>query len=207
MKLHWLDVTALIFYLGILTLMGIYFSRKNTNTEEYFVGGRSFSGWIVGLSMVGTSISSVTFLAFPADAFKTAWLRILPGFTLPIAIIISAFVFLPFYRRTKLISAYEYLEQRFGPSVRTYGALTFTIGQLVRISMILYLLSLLMHEITGLDPITSILIAGLFVSFYTIVGGIDAVIWTDVLQTMMLILGGVLCLIVIIVNLPGGLEQ
>ncbi|MCB0749895.1 MAG: sodium/solute symporter, partial [Ignavibacteriae bacterium] len=207
MKLHWLDVTALIFYLGILTLMGIYFSRKNTNTEEYFVGGRSFSGLIVGLSMVGTSISSVTFLAFPADAFKTAWLRILPGFTLPIAIIISAFVFLPFYRRTKLISAYEYLEQRFGPSVRTYGALTFTIGQLVRISMILYLLSLLMHEITGLDPITSILIAGLFVSFYTIVGGIDAVIWTDVLQTMMLILGGVLCLIVIIVNLPGGLEQ
>jgi SSS family solute:Na+ symporter len=205
--MHWLDVTALVVYLGVIMLMGIYFSRKNTTTEEYFVGGRSFSGWIVGLSLVGTSISSVTFLAFPADSFKTAWLRILPGFTLPIAIIIAAFVFLPFYRRTKIISAYEYLEQRFGPSVRTYGAFTFTIGQLVRISMILYLLSLLIYEITGLDPITSILVAGLFVSFYTIVGGIDAVIWTDVLQTIMLVLGGVLCLIVIVIKLPGGFAQ
>ena len=207
MQLHWLDVTTLVAYLSLLLLMGIYFSRKNTNTEEYFVGGRSYSGWIIGLSMVGTSISSVTFLAFPADAFKTAWLRMLPGFTLPIAIIISAYLFLPFFRRTKIISAYEYLENRFGPSVRTYGAVTFIIGQLVRVSMILYLLSLLMQEITGFDPIVSILIAGVFVALYTIMGGINAVIWTDVLQTIMLVFGGVLCLSVIVYNLPGGLSQ
>ncbi|MEN8193487.1 MAG: sodium:solute symporter [Bacteroidota bacterium] len=207
MQLHWLDITALIAYMGILVAMGIYFSRKNTNTEEYFVGGRSFSGWVIGLSLVGTSISSVTFLAFPADAFKTAWLRILPGFTLPLVIIIAAYFFLPFYRRTKIISAYEYLENRFGPSVRTYGAVTFMIGQLVRVSMILYLLSLLMHEITGLDPLVSILVAGIFVAIYTIIGGIDAVIWTDVLQTIMLVLGGVFVLSVIIYELPGGFSQ
>ena len=207
MSLHWLDVTTLVAYFGILVAMGIYFSRKNTNTEEYFVGGRSFSGWVIGLSMVGTSISSVTFLAFPADAFKTAWLRILPGFTLPVAIVIGAYFFLPFFRRTKIISAFEYLEHRFGPSVRTYGAVTFMIGQLVRISMILYLLSLLMHEITGLDPLVSILIAGVFVAIYTIMGGIDAVIWTDVLQTIMLVLGGVFALSVIIYELPGGFSQ
>jgi solute:Na+ symporter, SSS family len=207
MQLHWLDITTLVAYLGLLLLMGFYFSRKNTNTEEYFVGGRSFSGWIIGLSMVGTSISSVTFLAFPADAFKTAWLRILPGFTLPIAIIIAAYLFLPFFRRTKIISAYEYLEDRFGPSVRTYGAATFIIGQLVRISMILYLLSLLMQEITGFDPIVSILIAGVFVALYTILGGINAVIWTDVLQTIMLVFGGVICLSIIVYQLPGGFSQ
>jgi len=207
MELHWLDFTALAAYLGILVVMGLYFSRKNTDTEEYFVGGRSFSGWVIGLSMVGTSISSVTFLAFPADAFKTAWLRILPGFTLPLAILIAAYFFLPFYRRTKIISAYEYLENRFGSSVRTYGAITFMIGQLVRISIILYLLSLLMHEITGLDPIVSILVAGVFVSIYTIMGGIDAVIWTDVLQTIMLVSGGVICLAIIVYELPGGFAQ
>ena len=207
MQLHWLDVTALILYLSVLIAMGFYFSRKNTNTEEYFVGGRSFSGWVIGLSLVGTSISSVTFLAFPADAFKTAWLRILPGFTLPIVIVIAAYFFLPFFRRTKIISAYEYLEKRFGPSVRTYGAVTFMIGQLVRISMILYLLSLLMHEITGLDPIVSILVAGIFVAAYTIMGGIDAVIWTDVLQTIMLVLGGVFILSVIVYKMPGGFSQ
>ncbi len=207
MQLHWLDITTLIAYLGIVIAIGLYFSRKNTNTEEYFVGGRSFSGWVIGLSLVGTSISSVTFLAFPADAFKTAWLRMLPGFTLPIVIIIAAYFFLPFYRRTKIISAYEYLENRFGPSVRTYGAVTFMIGQLVRISMILYLLSLLMHEITGLDPLVSILVAGLFVAIYTIMGGIDAVIWTDVLQTIMLVFGGVLVLSIIVYKLPEGFSQ
>jgi len=207
MQLHWLDIITLVTYLGILIAMGIYFSRKNTNTEEYFVGGRSFSGWVIGLSMVGTSISSVTFLAFPADAFKTAWLRMLPGFTLPLVIIVAAYFFLPFYRRTKIISAYEYLENRFGPSVRTYGAVTFMIGQLVRISMILYLLSLLMHEITGLDPLVSILVAGLFVGIYTIMGGIDAVIWTDVLQTIMLVFGGVLVLSIIVYKLPEGFSQ
>ena len=206
-KLHWLDISAIIIYLSVLILMGLYFSRKNTNTEEYFVGGRSFSGWVIGLSMIGTSISSITFLAFPADAFKTAWLRMLPGFTLPVVIVIAAYFFLPFFRRTKIISAYEYLENRFGPSVRTYGALTFMVGQLVRISMILYLLSLLMHEITGLNPLISILVAGLFVATYTIVGGIDAVIWTDVLQTVMLVLGGVFCFGIIIYELPGGFSQ
>ena len=207
MKLHWLDITALVAYLGILVAMGLYFSRKNTNTEEYFVGGRSFSGWVIGLSMIGTSISSITFLAFPADAFKTAWLRILPGFTLPLVIIIAAYFFLPFYRRTKITSAYEYLENRFGPSIRTYGAVTFMISQLVRVSIILYLLSLLMHEITGLDPLVSILVAGFFVSIYTVIGGIDAVIWTDVLQTIMLVLGGIIALSVIVYELPGGFAQ
>jgi len=205
--LNYIDYTVMISYLGVLLVMGFYFSRKNTNTEEYFVGGRSFSGWVIGLSLVGTSISSVTFLAFPADAFKTAWLRILPGFTLPIAIFIVAWFFLPFFRRTKIISAYEYLEYRFGPSVRTYGAVTFIISQLSRISMILYLLSILINEITGLDPLASIIVAGLFVAIYTIIGGIDAVIWTDVLQTIMLVFGGVLCLCIIIYKLPGGFLQ
>ncbi|MEZ6193986.1 MAG: hypothetical protein R3C45_22295 [Phycisphaerales bacterium] len=87
-----LDFTITLFaYLGGIMLMGLWTSRKNTNTEEYFVGGRSFPGWAIGLSMVGTSISSVTFLAFPADAYKTAWLRFLPNLMLPFAILIAAY--------------------------------------------------------------------------------------------------------------------
>lgn len=207
MHLHWLDIAAMITYLVVLIAMGFYFSRKNTSTEEYFVGGRSFAGWVIGFSMIGSSISSITFLAFPADSFKTAWLRMLPGLTLPISILLAAYVFLPFYRRTKIISAFEYLGDRFGPSVRTYGAVTFMIGHLVRISMILYLLSLLIQEITGLDPIVSILVAGIFVAVYTIMGGIDAVIWTDVLQTIMLVLGGIFALGIIVNELPGGFSQ
>jgi SSS family solute:Na+ symporter len=207
MNLHWLDWTVIISYLVMLMGMGFYFSKKNKNTEEYFVGGRSYSGWVIGLSMVGTSISSVTFLAYPADGFKTAWLRFIPNFMLPIGIVVAAYMFLPFFRRTNTISAYEYLEHRFGPSVRLYGAITFILGQLIRLSMILFLLSLLMHEITGFSLVASVLLAGVFVSIYTIVGGIDAVIWTDVIQTIMLVLGGIVCLGIIINLLPGGLGQ
>ena len=111
------------------------------------------------------------------------------------------------FRRNNIISAYEYLEDRFGPSVRIYGAVTFFIGQLVRISLILYLLSLMVNEVTNLSVIQSILLAGFIVGLYTIIGGIEAVIWTDVIQTFTLLSGGVICLVVIIHQLPGGLSQ
>ena len=207
MKLSIIDIITLSGYLLLMAAMGFYFSRKNKNTEEYFVGGRSFPGWAIGLSMVGTSISSITFLAYPADAFKTSWIRFIPNLALPFAIIVASCIFLPFFRRGKCISAYEYLENRFGPSIRLYASLAFMISQLVRVSVILYLVSLLFHEIIGLSPVQCIFIAGVCVSLYTIVGGIDAVIWTDVLQTIILAFGGVICLIVIISKLPGGLGQ
>ena len=182
MSLSFADSLALLGYLLVVMGIGLYFSKKNTSTEEYFVGGRSFSGWAIGLSLVGTSISSITFLAYPGDAYKTAWLRYLPNLMLPVVVFIAAYVFLPFFRRGNTITAYEYLEYRFGPSIRVYGAVTFIFGQLVRISLILYLLSLLIHELTGLSAEMSIILGGVFVAVYTIVGGIDAVIWTDVLQ-------------------------
>ena len=207
MNLHWLDIGTLSAYLAGMIAMGVYFSRKNTSTEEYFVGGRSFAGWVVGFSLVGTSISSITFLAFPADAFKTAWLRFLPNLMLPVGIIIASRIYLPFFRRGKITSAYQYLEGRFGPSIRVYGAVAFIITQLVRVSMILYLLSLVLHEMLGLSPTICILVGGIFVALYTIIGGIDAVIWTDVIQTLVLTLGSVICLGVIIHHLPGGLGQ
>ena len=205
--IHWIDIVVIVVYLFSLLIMGYYFSRKNNSTEEYFVGGRSYSGWVIGLSMVGTSISSVTFIAYPADGFKTSWLRFLPNFMLPIGIATAIYLFLPFFRRTKVTSAYEYLENRFGPSVRIYGAITFIISQLIRLALILYLLAILFHEMTGFSALMSVLIAGVFVAAYTIMGGIDAVIWTDVIQTIVLFLGGVIVLGVIIYSIPGGLGE
>jgi len=207
MQLENLDIVTLVAYLLGMAAIGVYFSRRNNSTEEYFVGGRSISGWVIGLSLVGTSISSITFLAYPADAFKTGWLRYLPNLMLPLAVVIAAYVFLPFFRRGDTMTAYQYLEERFGPSIRIYGAVAFITGQLVRISLILYLLSLLVQEVSGLSPIASILIGGLFVGLYTLIGGIDAVIWTDVIQTVVLVLGGLISLFVIVDLLPGGMGQ
>lgn len=207
MNLHWIDVLSIILYLSLIAGLGIYFSRKNKNTEVYFLGGRSFPGWAIGLSLVGTSISSVTFISFPGDAFKTSWLRFLPNLIFPVAILIAAYVFLPFFRKSPITSAYEYLESRFGPRVRLYAAIAFLIGQIVRVSTVLFLVSLLLESITGLSPVQSIIIGGIIVSIYTIVGGIDAVIWTDVIQTVVLLIGGILVLIIIVVKLPGGFQD
>jgi len=187
--------------------MALWFARKNTDTEEYFVGGRRFPGWAIGLSMVGTAISSVTFLSMPADAFKTYWLRFLPYVFVPVAGLIAAVVFIPFYRRGRTTTAYEYLEGRFGPSVRVYGAATYIAAQMLRLSLVLYLLALLAHSLTGLDEGLCIVLVGVFVAAYTIVGGIDGVIWTDVVQTIVLASGSLLCLGVIVSELPGGLGQ
>ena len=207
MTLATADWVVLAGYLCVVLGIGIYLSRRNTSTEEYFVGGRRFRGWVIGLSLVGTSISSITFLAYPADAFKTDWLRYLPNLALLPAMLVAAFVFLPYFRRGNMTSAYEFLEQRYGPSIRVYGAVAFLVAQVVRLAMILWLLSLLIQQVTDLSPPTAIVLGGLFVGLYTVIGGIDAVIWTDVLQTVVLLLGGLLCLWVILDALPGGLGQ
>lgn len=207
MRLHILDILALLIYLGGTALIGLYFSRKNKSTEEYFVGGRSFPGWVIGLSLVGTGISSVTFLAYPADAFKTSWIRYLPNLLMPLAVLFAAYFFLPFFRRGKITSAYEYLESRFGVSVRLYGSASYILRGLIRISIMLYLVAILLNQVTGLDLTTCIIAAGIFVTFYTVLGGIDAVIWTDVIQTVVLVFGALLCLGVVVYHLPGGLEH
>jgi len=113
-----------IYLLGMLAA-GLWFSRRNYSTEKYFLGGRSFPGWVIGLSMLGTSISSVTFLAFPAAAFVLDWRQLVPNLMLPFIAVIAIIVFIPFFRRSGLTSAFEYLEDRFGKGARIYGALSF----------------------------------------------------------------------------------
>jgi solute:Na+ symporter, SSS family len=198
------DIAVIIIYFLGITAAGIYFSKRNTTTEAYFLGNRNFPAWAIGLSLVGTSISSISFLAYPGDAFKTGWLRMLPNFTMPIAILIASIWILPFFRARNFVSAFEYLELRFGPTTRLYGAIAFCIAQLMRIGFILFLLALLLHEMSGWDKWVCILVAGIFVSFYTIMGGFEAVVWTDVVQTIVLFFGGVVCLFVILQDISLG---
>ncbi len=196
---------VLVIYFAAMAAMGPYFARKNKTTENYFLGGRSFPGWLIGLSMFATSISSITFVAYPADAYKTAYLRFLPCLMLPLGIFLASKIFLPFYRRAHITSAFEYLEVRFGSGTRAYAATAFVIGQVTRLGMILYLVSMLVQEMTGLNAYYSILLGGVITSFYTITGGIEAVIWTDFFQSFLLWFGGFAILVIIIMNIDGGL--
>ena len=129
-----LDLVVIIVYLLGMACVGVWFSKRNKSTEEYFVGSRSFPGWAIGLSMLGTSISSVTFLAFPAAAYVLDWRQLVSNLMLPAVAVLAIIVFIPFFRRGQLTSAFEYLEDRFGPSARLYGTLSFILLQLIRLA-------------------------------------------------------------------------
>ncbi|HOZ48961.1 MAG TPA: Ser-Thr-rich GPI-anchored membrane family protein [Candidatus Hydrogenedentes bacterium] len=205
--LHGIDLVVLLLYFGAMAAMGPLFARRNRTTEGYFLGDRSFPGWLTGISMFATSISSITFVAYPADAYKTAWLRMMPNFMLPIGVAIAVVFFIPFFRRSHITSAFEYLEGRFGPNIRLYAACAFIVGQIIRVSMILFLVSILVYELTGIPKLWSILLGGVVTGFYSILGGIRAVLWTDFIQAIVLWVGGLLCVVVAIVQVPGGLPR
>ncbi len=206
-SIHLADWAVIAVYFAGMAWIAWVVRRRARTTEGYFVGGRSMPGWAVGFSIAGTAISSITFMALPADAFKTAWLRMLPNFVLPLGVLAGSLFFLRFYRDGRTTTAFEFLEKRFGPSTRLYAAFAFVVGQVLRISMILFLLGQLTRELTGLSPVASIMVAGLFVGGYTAAGGIEAVVWTDVAETVILTLGGAACLAIVIAKVPGGLPE
>jgi SSS family solute:Na+ symporter len=190
-----------------MAVMGLWFAKRNRSTEAYFLGNRNFPGWAIGLSMVGTSISSMTFLAFPAAAFALDWRQVVPNLMLPLVAVLAILVFIPLFRRGQATSAFEYLEERFGPLMRLYGALSFVLLQLIRLGTVLYLVAIPVSVLLGVPIVWVIVLGGLFIMVYTVAGGIEAVIWTDVVQTLVLLGGGVLCVMFIALDLPGGLGR
>ena len=207
MKLHSADLLVIAAY-AILTLaIGLRFSKRNKTTERYFLGGRDFPGWAIGLSFIGSTISSITFIAYPADSFKTAWIRILPPLAFPLVVLIACYAFIPFFRRGTAHSAYHYLALRFGPSVSLYAALVYLVMQVVRAATITYLLAVMLSSMTNLPVLTCILFASGVTAVYTVKGGFEAVVWTDVIQTIVLLSGAIACVFFIVHALPGGLAQ
>ena len=127
------DVITIIIYFAGLIGLGLWTTKKINATEDYFVGGRAMPGWAVGISLLGTAISSVTFLAYPGSAFEGNWSRLVPGFMLPIAAVIAIIFFVVFYRRSGFVSAYEYFEARFGGWGRTYASFVYILYAVFRI--------------------------------------------------------------------------
>ncbi len=202
-----LDLFVVIGYFTAIVAVGLHFSKRNNSTERYFLGGRNFPGWAIGLSFIGSTISSVTFIAYPADSFKTAWVRLLPTFAFPFVVAAAGLLFIPLFRAGPARSAYHYLALRFGPSIAAYAAVVYLTAQIVRASTILYLLSVLLSTISGMTVTTCIIIAAGTTALYTVKGGFEAVVWTDVVQTVILLIGAVTCVVTIAYALPGGLSQ
>jgi len=200
-----LNWSVLIAYLAILVLMGFYFSGREKSTEDFFLAGRRIPSWAAGISIFATLLSAITFMAAPAKSYYTDWAFWFPGIiglaTLPIII---RYV-IPFFRRLDLTTSYEYLEKRFNLPVRWVGSSLFILSQMGRMGVVLYLPALALATVTGMNVYCCIVLMGVLCTLYTAMGGVEAVIWSDVLQGLILMGAALLSLIVIVASIDGGL--
>ncbi|MCB1227219.1 MAG: sodium:solute symporter [Verrucomicrobiales bacterium] len=201
------DLTVLIVYLAATTLLGLWVGRKNTSAEQFTSAGGRLPGWAVGLSIFGTFVSSISFLALPGKAYGSDWNALVFSLSIPLAAWVAVRWFVPFYRKSGQVSAYQHLEERFGPWARTYAVVCYLLTQLGRMGTITYMLAIALQPLTGWSLTTIIWTAGYVVLLYSFVGGIEAVIWTDVVQSVVLIGGALLCLALLVSGLPGGTTQ
>jgi len=195
-----------LYLVGMLAL-GAYFSRRQVGTKAFFIAEGKLPAWLVGLSLLGTYLSSLTVMALSGIAFGPddwTWTVQLP-FLLVTAVVITGFV-LPRYREAQVISVYQYLEQRIHVSSRVIGSLCFLALQVGRMGLVLYLPALALHIVTGSDLVLTILVMGIVVTIYTVLGGIEGVIWTDAVQVAVFSVGAVLSILYILggVNATGG---
>ncbi|MEX0685156.1 MAG: sodium:solute symporter [Balneolales bacterium] len=201
--LHIIDYLVVLFFIIIFVVIGLSFSNRQYTTGHYFTASGTLPSWAIGLSILATLISSITFLAYPGAGFESNWILLVQGLMIPIVLVFLVFFIVPFYRRVVGISAYEYFERRFGYIARLYTSLAFSIAHFTKMGSVFFLLSLAISSMMNINIYTVILVLGLVVILYTLVGGIEAVIWLDVLQGIMLLAGGVLCIIVMFTAAPG----
>jgi SSS family solute:Na+ symporter len=203
-RLQFFDYAVLIAYFVALVGIAAWFSRRQTTTERYFVGARSIPWWAMGISLMATLISSITFVAYPGDAFESNWSGLVPGLMVPLVLLLMAAVVIPFYRQAVGMSAYEYFEKRFGYGTRVYTSMSFLLMQLSKMAMVLYLLSLALSSMAGWNIYVVLVTLETITVFYVLIGGIEAVIWTSVLQGIVLTAGGLSCLAVLLLRPEGG---
>ncbi len=199
-----LDYGVLSVYLICLAGTGFYFARREKTTEDFFLGGRRVVWWAAGISIFGTQLSAITFMAIPAKAFATDWVYFLLNVGILLMGPVVVYAYLPFFRRLNVTTAYEYLEHRFNLPTRLLGAASFVVFQVGRMGIVLFLPALALAAVTGIDTRTCIVVMAVLCTLYTVLGGIEAVIWTDVLQVVVLCGGALVALGVIANALPGG---
>ena len=203
-----IDRAVLVAYLGAIVGVSLVTARRARRADAFMTAGRSLAGWTVGLSIFGTFLSSISFLANPGKSYAGTWNAFVFGLSLPLAAWIAHRSFIPFYRRTGCVSAYAHLHDRFGPWARWYAVACYLLTQIGRIATNLYLVALAVSPMLGgADLVALIVVMGVLVTFYTLLGGIEAVIWTDVIQSLVLSLGIVLALGLLFAYVPGGLSH
>jgi SSS family solute:Na+ symporter len=201
-----IDIGILFLYSCVLIGMGIYYTRKCRTSEQFMVAGRSIPAWAAGLAVMSAYTSSISYIATPGKAFDSNWNPFIFSLCiLPVAWLACKYV-VPYYRKTQLISVYSFLEERLGSWGRIYAAFAFVIYMIGRVAVILYLASLLLSKFVPWDIGVVIIVIGVITIIYTLLGGMEAVIWTDVMQSVIMIAGILFCAVSLSIKVFSGPE-
>lgn len=205
--MHPLDALVLILYGSVVVGLGAWAQRRQSGTRDFFLGGRDLPWALVGASILATAFSAASLLGGPGEAQSHGllWLQLQLGDLLAILVVIWLFV--PALRGRDLTTAYEYLEHRFDGRVRLCASLLFQGQVLFRAGVLVYGPALALATLTGLDVSAAILLVGVVATTYTVLGGITAVVWTDVLQLVVVVAGLLLCAFFVARDLTGGIAE
>lgn len=202
-----IDLSVILIYLGGMIAVGIYFSRKTASADQFTTASGKIPGWAIGMSLYATFLSSNTFLGVPGKAFGANWNSFVFSLSMPLAAWVATRFFIPFYRHTGEVSAYTHLEHRFGPWARTYAVICFLLTQLARMGSIFFGIALSLQALTGYDMASVMLVVGSCIIIYTVMGGMEAVIWTEVVQGVVKTAGALIILWLVVQGLPGGMDR
>lgn len=208
--IQWPDWLVIVVYLAGMTGIGLYFylREKRISTADFFVGSRAIPFWAAGISLYATNTSSISYIAIPAKAFETNWQYLTNNLVAVLGLMFVAVWIVPLLRRLDLMSVFQYLEIRFHPVIRTMASALCMLVQIgSRLSVILFLPSLAMATMTGLDVVWCILLMGVVTIAYTALGGMKAVIWTDFVQLFVMFGGALFAIGYIVMSLDGGVSE
>ncbi|MFC1574538.1 sodium:solute symporter [Gemmatimonadota bacterium] len=192
-----------VYFVGVVSF-ALYQSRKNEGVEGFFLANRRMPWWAIGLSVMATQASAITFIGTTGQAFDDGMEFVQFYLALPFAMVVLCLVFVPFFYRARVFTAYEYLEQRFDSKTRSLAGFLFLVSRGMGAGIILYAPAIVLSVILGWDERLTILVMAAVTIAYTMVGGITAVIWTDVVQMFMVFGGIAVALIALFANLPDG---
>lgn len=208
MELTLLDYIVFFIFVGGVALFGCsFYFRSSKGAAAFTKAEGSLPTWVVGMSIFATFVSSISFLGLPGQAYAGNWNPFVFSLSIPLATWLAAKIFIPLYRNVNSVSAYHYLEQKFGYWARCYVAICYLLTQLARVGSILLLLALPINTMFGWDIQTIIIWTGIITLIYTLLGGIAAVVWTDAIQGIILIVGAVACALLLTFTMPEGPGQ
>ena len=199
-------IVVVVYLLGMVAI-GYWFMKREaaSSTEAYFRGGQRIPFWVAGLSIFATMLSAITFMAVPGTAYATNWNGYIGQWPILLIVPLVVMFYLPFYRRLNITTAYEYLEKRFNVATRVIGSATFMLFHVGRVAIVLYLPALALSSVTNIDIYAAITVIGVLCVIYTVMGGIEAVVWTDAIQAIVLIGGALLCFGLVVSQVDGGM--